>query len=307
MTRKNPTNLAASVRQRLLNLSRERGEDFQLLLTRYGIERLLDRLSRSEHAPGFVLKGAVLFALWTGKPHRPTRDLDLLGIGESSPERLTEVFRSLCQIEVPDDGLVFSADTVAVAPIREDQEYGGERVKLEARLGRSRIDLQIDVGFGDVITPKAETIEYPTLLGMAPPRLRAYPRETVVAEKLEAMVKLGIANSRMKDFFDLSVLARSFGFSGLVLRDAIAATFRRRRTAIPTERPIALTESFASDGAKRTQWKAFVSRNGLVERAGELGQVIDGLAGFLEPPMIAAARAESFRRRWEAGGPWRSE
>jgi hypothetical protein len=180
-------------------------------------------------------------------------------------------------------------------------------VKLEARLGRSRIDLQVDIGFGDVITPKAEAIEYPTLLGMEPPRLRAYPRETVVAEKLEAMVKLGIANSRMKDFFDLSVLARSFGFSGPVLRDAIAATFRRRGTVIPTERPVALTGSFASDGAKRTQWKAFVSRNGLGGTAGELGPVIDELAGFLEPPLLAAARVEAFESRWEPGGPWRSD
>jgi hypothetical protein len=307
MTRKNPTNLAASVRQRLLNLSRASGEDFQLLLTRYGIERFLDRLARSEHAPRFVLKGAVLFALWTGKPHRPTRDLDLLGFGESAPGRLIEVFRSLCQLEVPDDGLAFSAETVTVAPIREDQEYSGERVKFEARLGRSRIDLQVDVGFGDAITPKAETIEYPTLLGVDPPRLRAYPRETVVAEKSEAMVKLGIANSRMKDFFDLSVLARSFGFSGPVLRDAIAATFHRRGTAIPAERPIALTESFANDGAKRTQWKAFVSRNGLEGTAGEFGPVIDELAGFLGPPMLAAAKSEGFERRWDPGGPWRSE
>jgi predicted nucleotidyltransferase component of viral defense system len=305
MTQKNPKNTAASVRQRLLNLSRQSGEDFQFLLTRYGMERLLYRLSRSEHARRFVLKGAMLFALWTGKSHRPTRDLDLLGFGESSPERLSGVFRSLCTLEVPDDGLVFSAATVTVAPIREEQEYGGQRVKLQARLGQARIDLQVDVGFGDVITPKAEAVEYPTLLGMGPLKLRAYTRDTVVAEKLEAMVKLGMANSRMKDFFDLAELARSFVFSGAVLRDAIAATFKRRRTTIPTELPIALTDSFANDGSKLMQWRAFVSRNGLEERGGEIGQLVGELAGFLAPPMIAAAKGATFERRWKAGGPWR--
>jgi hypothetical protein len=304
MTRKNPKDMAASVRQRLLNLSRQSGEDFHRLLTRYAMERLLDRLSRSEHAPRFVLKGALLFALWTGEFHRPTRDLDLLGCGESSGEGLAEDFRSLCALGPADDGLVFAADTVSVEPIREDQEYGGQRVKLEARLGRARIDLQVDVGFGDVITPRAEAIAYPTLLGMESPRLRAYPRETVVAEKLEALVKLGMANSRMKDFFDLAILARSFAFSGSVLRDAIAATFRRRGTVIPTEEPVALGDAFAKDGGKLTQWKAFVSRNGLEGRARELGQVVGELARFLGPPLIAAAKGEGFEWRWEPSGPW---
>jgi Nucleotidyl transferase AbiEii toxin, Type IV TA system len=304
MTRQNPKDTAASVRQRLLNLSRRSGEDFQRVLTRYGMERLLDRLSRSEHAPRFVLKDALLFTLWTGERLRTTRDLDLLGFGESSAEGLAGVFRSLCALEVADDGLVFSAETVAVEPIREDQEYGGQRVKLEARLGRARIDLQVDIGFGDAITPRAEAVEYPTLLGMEPPRLRAYPRETVVAEKLEALVKLGMANSRMKDFFDLAVLARSFAFSGPVVRDAIAATFQRWGTAIPTELPVALTDSFAKDGVKQTQWKAFVSRSGLAARVGELEQVVIELIGFLASPMLAAARGEGFESLWQPGGPW---
>ena len=178
-------------------------------------------------------------------------------------------------------------------------------MKLEARLARARIDLQVDVGFGDAITPEAETVEYPTLLGMEPPRLRAYPRETVVAEKLEALVKLGMANSRMKDFFDLAVLARSFGFWGPVLRDAIAATFQRRGTAIPTELPLALTDAFAKDGAKREQWKAFASRSGLASKAGDLEQVLAELNAFLVGPMMAAGREARFEERWESGGPWR--
>jgi hypothetical protein len=305
MTRGNPKDMAASVRQRLLNLSRRSGEDFQRLLTRYGMERLLDRLSRSEHAPRFVLKGALLFGLWTGELLRPTRDIDLLGFGDSGAEGIAEVFRSLCALEVADDGLVFSAETISVEPIREDQEYGGQRVKFEARLGQARIDLQVDIGFGDAITPGAESVAYPTLLGMEPPRLRAYPRETVVAEKLEAMVQLGMANSRMKDFFDLAVLGRTFAFAGPVLRDAIVATFRRRGTAVPTDLPIALGDAFAKDGAKLAQWKAFVSRNGLEARAGDLGQVIGELAGFLGPPLLAAAKGAGFERRWEPAGPWR--
>jgi hypothetical protein len=267
------------------------------VLRRYAVERLLDRLTRSEQAFGFVLKGAMLFWLWTGELHRPTRDLDLLGFGECNPERLSQVFRSLCSLEGPDDGLVFSADTVTVEPIREEQEYGGQRVKLLAHLEKSRIDLQVDIGFGDAITPKAETVAYPRLLGLEPLLLRAYPRETVVAEKLEAMVNLGMANSRMKDFFDLAVLAGTFAFEGPILRDAIAATFQRRKTTIPMEPPIALTESFANDPAKRTQWTAFISKNGLQDRARALGQILEELTAFLLPPMLAAAKKEGFERR----------
>ncbi len=295
---------AASVRQRLLNLSRKSGEDFQLLLTRYAIERLLYRLAESEHAPHFVLKGAMLFALWTGEMHRPTRDLDLLGFGDGSEGRLTAVFRALCSAMVPDDGLTFSPETVKIAPIREDQEYGGQRVTLGVRLGNARLDLQIDVGFGDAVTPRPESVTYPTLLGMDPPRLRAYPRPTVIAEKLEALVKLGLTNSRMKDFYDLAVLARTFPFTGSVLREAIRATFTRRQTALPSETPVALTEVFATDETKRRQWAAFCARSGLGGKVGELGEVIAELVAFLGPPLAAATR-DDFAEVWEPGGPWR--
>jgi hypothetical protein len=297
-------NTAASVRQRLLNRSRKTGEDFQLLLTRYAIERLLFRIVESGHANRFVLKGAMLFALWTGALYRPTRDLDLLGFGDGSEEQLAEVFRAVCSVAAADDGLVFSRETVKVEPIREDQEYGGQRITLVARLGSARIDLQVDVGFGDAITPRAEQVEYPTLLGMEPPRLRAYPRETVVAEKLEAMVKLGLTNSRMKDFYDLSVMASTFSFTGSVLRDAIVATFTRRGTAIPDAAPVALTEMFARDASKRTQWAAFRKRSGLVDKLGELDEVITGLAVFLFPPLAAAAAGKMFSLSWAPGGPW---
>jgi predicted nucleotidyltransferase component of viral defense system len=300
-------NVAHSVHQRLLNMSRSTGEDFQLLLTRYAVERLLYRLGESEHAPEFVLKGAMLFALWTGHLHRPTRDLDLLGFGDPDAERLRTVFFSLCEAAAPDDGLVFGADTVEVRPIREEQEYGGQRVTLLVRLGSARVDLQVDVGFGDAITPAAEAVEFPTLLGMDRPRLRAYPRETVVAEKLEAMVLLGLTNSRMKDFYDVVVLARTFTFDGPDLVRAVRATFDRRKTTLPAAPPVALTDAFAADDAKRRQWAAFRKRGGSeVEKVvGDLDGVVAEVRGFLGPILSAAAMNGEFSFQWPPGGPWR--
>ncbi len=194
-----PTNIGASVRARLLALARKRGEDFQLLLTRYVNERLLYRLSVSSHCRHFILKGAALFTLWTGKPHRATRDLDFLGFGDPSEAHVRAMFTEVLALQVPDDGVIFEAESLEVGPIREDQEYGGVRLLLAARVTSARVRLQIDVGFGDAITPSAAEAEFPPLLDFPAPRLRAYPRETVIAEKLEAMVQLGIANSRMKD------------------------------------------------------------------------------------------------------------
>jgi hypothetical protein len=215
-----PANLAASVRQRLLNLARTQKEDFQLVLTRYALERLLYRLGRSEHAGIFILKGAMLFQIWSNQRHRPTRDLDLLGRGESSIERFEQIFRDICQATVEDDALVFMADSVRGERIKEDQEYEGLRIRFEARLEHARISLQIDIGFGDAVRPAATKIEYPTLLDFPAPTVLAYRQPTVVAEKFQAMVALGIANSRMKDFYDLWVLARDFEFDGSTLCEA---------------------------------------------------------------------------------------
>jgi len=300
MTKKN---VPASVKARLLNLSRQTGEDFQQLLTRYAVERLLLRLSVSEHRADFVLKGAMLFALWTGQMHRPTRDLDLLGFGDPAGERLREIFKQLCVVGVDDDGLQFDEGSVAVEPIREDQEYGGQRVRFLATLGQARADIQVDVGFGDAITPPAEEVEFPTLLGMESPKLRAYPKETVVAEKLEALVKLGLANSRMKDFYDLLVIARTFPFEGELLRDAIARTFSRRGTALPSDAPVGLTAAFASDDGKRKQWRAFLNRSGL-GMSPDLEEVVKRLSEFLLPPVNSAARDEPFQRAWDPLAGW---
>jgi len=252
MSGKSPKNVAASVRQRLLNRIRQSGQDANLIWSRYATERLLYRLSVSEYSQDFVLKGAVLFMVWLGDLHRPTMDVDLLGRGEDSGARMEDVFRRVCDVGVPADGLRFDPRSVKSIPIRRDQQYHGQRVTLTAYLGKARIPLQVDVGFGDAVVPKARTVVYPTLLDLPPPRLRAYRRETVVAEKLHAMVSLGMLNSRMKDFYDLYFLARQFAFEGATVGSAIRAAFERRRTAMLTARPLALTAAFGQDASKQT-------------------------------------------------------
>jgi predicted nucleotidyltransferase component of viral defense system len=223
-------NIAASIRQRLLNVSNSAGEDFGLILTRYAVERLLYRLSQSKYHDQFVLKGAMLFQVWTSAPHRPTRDLDLLGSGDPSLEHCEEVFRELCKIPVDDDGLIFPAETVKAEKIKEEQDYEGIRVKFLARIENVRIPIQVDVGFADAVTPGL--IDYPTLLDMAAPRIQAYPMNTVVAEKLEAIIRLGILNSRMKDFYDIWFLAGTFPFEAKVLGGVLRTTFERRKTEL---------------------------------------------------------------------------
>jgi predicted nucleotidyltransferase component of viral defense system len=301
--KKPPTDVGASVRARLLGLAREEGEDFQLLLTRYANERLLFRLSASGHAQQFVLKGATLFALWTGKPHRTTRDLDLLGFGDPGVAHVREVFTKVLAHDVVDDGVQFDLATMEVGLIRDDQEYGGVRVEVVARVTNARVRLQVDVGFGDAVTPEALVVEIPPLLDFPAPRLRAYPRETVVAEKLEAMVKLGMANSRMKDFYDIAVLAGSFAFDGELLTRAIRATFERRKTPLPTTTPVALTATFAEDSMKKTQWSGFVRKVGI--SGGEsLADTIAVVRAFVERPLLAASGAGPMLKSWQEGKEW---
>jgi predicted nucleotidyltransferase component of viral defense system len=291
------------VRARLLRIAHERGEDFQLLLTRYANERLLFRLASSAHSSRFVLKGAALFTVWTGKPHRATRDVDLLGFGEPGVGPIRETFAEVLKLDVADDGVQFDLDSLQVELIREEQEYGGVRVEVIARVTAAQVRLQVDVGFGDAITPEAKVVDFPALLDFPAPRLRAYPRETVVAEKLEAMVKLGMANSRMKDFYDVAVLARDFDFEGDVLVRAIAATFERRKTPLPDGLPVALTATFAEDLAKKTQWSGFVRKAGILD-AGTLAETVATVVAFIEGPLTAAARGGSDGAQWRAPGPW---
>lgn len=307
MTKRIPTNVAASVRQRLLNHAKDRNEDFNFMLGRFAAERLLYRLSVSEHAATFVLKGALLFLLWSDHIYRPTRDVDLLGFGDSSVGKLEDIFRDVCRVEVVGDGLVFAVDSVKGSGIREDQEYDGVRITLQAFLGTARIPLQIDIGFGDAITPDVEAVEFPLLLtvpALPAPKLNAYPRETVIAEKLEAMVALGMANSRMKDFYDLLTLARNFSFDGTVLVRAVQNTFARRGTPVPETTPVALTDEFANDAAKAFQWTNFLKRVNV--QADELAKVIDQLSRFLLPVLAAAGNRSVFDKNWVAGKNWQA-
>jgi predicted nucleotidyltransferase component of viral defense system len=299
-------NMAASVRDRLLKLAHERGEDFQLVLIHYALERLLYRLSQSKYRERFVLKGAMLFSLWTGEPHRATSDLDLLGRGDNEIEALTEVFREICAVRVDDDGLEFKTDSIRGEQIRDSQEYVGVRLTFETHLAAAHIPIQVDVGFGDAVSPAPETVEYPILLDLPAPRVLAYPREAVVAEKFQAMVALGIANSRMKDFYDLWMLARQFAFEGPKLSAAIRATFDRRQTPVPAEPPLAMTAMFHDDPTKQTQWSAFLQKGKLGTDAKDLGGVISFLHEFLMLPTVAAAGGKPFAMHWLAGGPWQA-
>lgn len=304
MNKPAPRNLAQSVRERLLNLSRERREEFEGLAVRYALERLLHRLGRSEYRRQFILKGALLFPLWSSEPYRPTRDLDLLGSGEPSVAHLEQVFRDLCHLPVEEDGLQFQPDTVSGALIREDQIYEGVRIRLVAGLAGATLRLQVDIGFGDVVTPAPEEVDYPTILGFTAPRLRAYPRETVIAEKLQAMVALGIANSRMKDFYDIWVLARRFTFEGDLLCQAIQATFARRGTPFPAGPPVALTPAFSHDRDKRTQWTAFLRRSRLETTSIDFADIVTTLQEFVLPPMLSLARGEAFNMTWASAPLW---
>ncbi|HZP33630.1 MAG TPA: nucleotidyl transferase AbiEii/AbiGii toxin family protein [Candidatus Acidoferrales bacterium] len=307
MSREKPRNLAASVRQRLFNLAQERREDSGLVLTRYGLERFLYRLAQSQYRDQFILKGALLFELWTHRPYRPTRDLDLEGQGENSSARIKRLFGEIMSQAVEDDGLVFDPRSLRVARIKEEQEYEGLRVNLVARLERARIHMQVDIGFGDVIVPPPKEIQYPALLNFPSPRLRAYPREAVVAEKLEALVKLGMANTRMKDFYDLWKLSQDFDFDGGLLVEAIKSTFTRRGTEVPAGIPLALTTEFSRDTQKARQWQAFLKKSGLDQDQGTLQTVATDLVKFLAAPLQAVRTSESFSLVWSNAGPWRRD
>jgi predicted nucleotidyltransferase component of viral defense system len=299
-------NIAQSVRDRLVRQAHTRGEDAMNVLIRYANERLLYRLSRSEYCDRFLLKGATLFAVWTqGVPHRPTRDVDFLASGDNAPEKMVAIFRTVCATPVEADGLTLDPDSVTAEPRRDDEQYPRLHDDIVALLGTARIPLQIDIGFGDAVTPSPTEVELPVLLPDLPrPRLRAYPRETVIAEKLEAMVNLGMGNSRMKDYFDLWYLSRGFAFDGPTLASAIRATFVRRGTVLPDVAPLALTEAFSSDTAKQAQWRGFLRRSNLVEAAPDLLVIVEVLRAFLWPPLDAARAPKRFEATWHPGGPW---
>lgn len=299
-------NMGHSTFERLLNYARANKEDFNLLLFRYGIERLLYRLSISSHADRFILKGASLFLVWKGQNYRVTKDADLLGIGPADTERIKDTFEDLCQLNAyEEDGMEFKADTIVTMPIREEQSYDGIRVTLMGMLHQARIPLQVDIGFGDAVTPKPEKIQFPTLLDNSPPQLLAYPRYTMVAEKLEATVRLGMANSRMKDFYDLWLISRLFDFDGTTLCNAVRNTFKRRGTKLPEGLPMAFTDEFKKDRQKQIQWRAFLRKSKPMDEPGELDKVLENVSGFLMPVINTANENRSFKMSWPPNGPWK--
>jgi len=299
MSRRHISDMAASVKQRLLDLARKRGEEFNFLMSRYAVERFLFRLSQSEYADDFVLKGAMLFHLGSEQlSHRPTRDLDLLGKGTPDIKRMEAVFQNICRTKVPDDGLVFLDSHVKGERIKEDDEYMGIRLRIEARMGAARIPLQIDIGFGDAVTPNPKHDKLQTLLEFQAPSILIYPWETVIAEKYHAIVNLGMDNSRMKDYFDLNHLATTQSFDGNVLAQAIQAVFSRRKTPLPEEIPVGLLPVFGEDITKQTQWRAFTNRIQMDGESISLGKIIKNLQSFLLPPVDALLQRRTFDKLW---------
>jgi len=275
--------LARSLQAKLSQQAKRIGADPNLVLTRYAVERYLYRLSRSTYTEKFVLKGALLMFAWMGDTFRPTRDADMLGFGDLAPESLAKIFAELCAVPVEPDAMTYLADTLRLEPIRHDDDYGGHRVTLMARMGAARLRVQVDIGIGDAVVPAPEWIEYPSLLDLPKPRLRAYTPATVIAEKFHAITVLGMLNSRLKDYYDLYSLSQGCDATSAAISKAIKATFRRRNTVVPDAWPIGLTSEFAGDAAKQRQWNAFLEKSRVPGPT--LAQVIDAIRRLLSEPL----------------------
>jgi predicted nucleotidyltransferase component of viral defense system len=293
-------NLPASIHQRLLNKARQSGRAFNELLQYYAIERLLYRLSISEYSELFTLKGALMFNAWGLTNMRPTRDIDLLGHTQNTVDAVLQIFQDLSKLEAEPDGLEFDPVQIQSERIKEDADYEGIRITMTARLGKTRLTIQIDIGFADVITPAPERLDYPTILDLPAPHLYGYPPETVIAEKFQAMTVLGMANSRMKDFYDIWMLITNFEFDGKVIQSAIARTFQNRSTETPTEKHIVFSDEFADN--KRDQWNAF-SRKLRDENTIAMDQIIASMRDFFFPVLHASEQGIVLKKKWK--NKWR--
>jgi len=293
---------AASIRDRLLNLAKKRKENFDFVLNQYAIQRLLYRLSISEYRDQFLLKGAWLFSIWTEESHRPTRDADFLGFCNNEVEALVEIFRSICSVQ-DDDGLEFATDTINGVEIKEDAIYQGVRIKGYAYLAGAKISIQIDVAYGDVVTPGAETAEMPVYLDMPAPKLNVYPVYTVISEKFQAMVALGLANSRMKDFYDIWRVSQMMELNGDLMAQAIGATFKRRNTKLEGDKLYIFSDEFRRDDSKQKQWQAFFIKNGL-DMTVKFHEVMEQLEYFLGPVARAALENANLYKTWS---PYKEE
>ncbi|MHB8860054.1 MAG: nucleotidyl transferase AbiEii/AbiGii toxin family protein [Thermoleophilia bacterium] len=297
------TNIAASVHQRLLNKARETSRPFNEVLQLYACERFIFRLSRSPFAERFILKGALIFSTWSGPASRPTMDIDLLGKLNNDLEVITETMKSICVIAAEDDGLIFHAETVTAARIVEIANYEGVRVHIQGNLGNARVSIQIDIGFGDVVIPGPRRVKYPTILDFPAPEINGYTMESTIAEKCHAMMRLGVLNSRMKDFYDIWVLSRAYDFKGKLLAEAVMKTFGSRNTPI-TAGAVVFSDSFAKEAAKNAQWQGFLTKAKIAGAPVTFEQVATAVRIFLEPLIIALANEQTFRKIWKAPGPW---
>lgn len=298
------TNIAVSVHQRLLNKARETGRPFNELLQRFSIERFIYRLSKSRHADGFILKGALMLSVWSGAESRPTMDIEFLGRADNSLEGIAAAMRDACEMDVEVDGMLFDGGSVAAVRITEGMEYEGVRVRFKAALGNARVLLQVDVGIGDVVFPGPCDVDYPALLDFPPPRLKGYTMESTIAEKFQVMVRLGVLNSRMKDFYDIWMLSKAYGFEGRILAEAVKKTFETRRTPLMAE-PTVFESSFAKSAEKQVQWAAFIGKAKLNDAPENFSEVAAAVALFLKPLALASAEGQLFSGAWKAPGPWR--
>jgi predicted nucleotidyltransferase component of viral defense system len=293
-------NISASVRAKLNNISRSTGEMLQYLMTRYAQERFLYRLGKTEHKESFILKGATLFLLWEGVPHRRTKDIDFLRFGSSDPLQLKKIIEEICTVRVEDDGIDYHADTIEIGPIRENQEYDGYRIVLVVSLGQAQFKLWMDIGFGDDVSPT--TVSWPTLLDSDPPQIQVYPQESVIAEKFHAMIEHGMDNSRMKDFFDICHLAQHHSFRSEKIEKAIIATLDRRRIELPDQLPVAFTAEFYENEMKAIQWKAFLNKNSI--KPSPFKETVEVVKGFVWPIILNAKSEHSLALEWNPCGPW---
>jgi predicted nucleotidyltransferase component of viral defense system len=295
--------MAASVHRRLLNKSRQTGRPFNELLQYYAMERFLYRLSKSAFSGRFILKGALMLTVWKAPVSRPTRDMDFLGRIDNDLGAIAGAVRDVCSTEVEPDGLEFDPETIEAERIAEDADYEGVRVRFQGNLGSARIMMQFDVGFGDKVIPRARRIQYPTIIEMPQPVLTGYSMESTIAEKFEAMVKLGPLNSRMKDFFDIWMLSQLYEFSGETLVSAIASTFKTRSTDISQYSSVCSAE-FTADESKAKQWEAFLKRTAIESAPSQFSAVVEQISVFLGPPAEAIAKGTAFSKSWRPGGPW---
>jgi len=301
---RNIKSIATSVHQRLLTKARESYRPFNELLHHFAIERFIYRLSKSPHAGRFILKGALMFSVWGGPGSRPTMDIDLLGRIDNSLEVIVAAIKDACGMDVEVDGMSFNTKTVTAARITEDAEYEGVRVRVQGGLGNARVFLQIDIGFGDVIVPGPSKVTYPALLDFPAPELTGYTMESTIAEKFHTMVKLGVLNSRMKDFYDIWMLSRTFDFRGELLAEAVEKTFENRNTPI-TITPTVFGPSFVKDGDKEVQWQGFIRKAKLADAPDAFEDVVAAVKAFFGPLVASLAEGRTFRGIWKAPGPWR--